>query len=94
MMLHYTCQQVLDYLSDYLERSLPAEEIARLDEHLAACLECEDYLNNLRTTLSAARAAYSERAEIEPIPEPVVAAILAARRQSPPNAGRGENETN
>lgn len=94
MMLHYTCQQVLDYLSDYLDRSLPAEELAHLDEHLAVCPECVDYLNNLRMTLSAARAAYTERGTIEPIPEPVVAAILAARQSAPPNVGRGESETN
>lgn len=94
MMLHYTCQQVLDYLSDYLERSLPAEELKNLDEHLAVCPECVDYLNNLRMTLSAARAAYAELGQIEPIPEPVVAAILAARRSASPNVGRGENETN
>jgi predicted anti-sigma-YlaC factor YlaD len=76
-----TCQQVLDYLSDYLEGVLPPGEAARLDEHLAVCPQCVDYLTSFKATLAACRTLRStEFAKLPTVPEELVQAILAARR--------------
>lgn len=36
----YTCEEVFRRLDDFLDRELSAEEIARVEEHLAACAQC------------------------------------------------------
>jgi anti-sigma factor RsiW len=76
-----TCQEVLDYLTEYLDGQLPAGEHARLDEHLAVCPECVAYLRNFQVTLRIARHACEDDPRLSPIPEELVQAILAARQQ-------------
>jgi anti-sigma factor (TIGR02949 family) len=36
----YTCEQVFRRLDDYVDRELTAEEIDRVEEHLATCAQC------------------------------------------------------
>lgn len=75
-----TCQQVLDFLSDYVEGRLSRDQLARLGEHLAVCPECVDYLENFKATLAACRSLRdSEFTKTRPVPEKLVQAILAAR---------------
>ena len=76
-----TCQQVLDYLSDYVEGRLSAAELARFDEHLAVCPQCVDYLASFKATLAACRCLReAEQNKLQPVPEDLVQAILAARK--------------
>jgi len=76
-----TCQELLDYLSDYVEGRLPAAEHARMDEHLAVCPECVDYLHSFQATLAACRSLRSaDPAQLPDMPEELVQAILAARK--------------
>ncbi len=37
---HYSCDQVVARLDDYLDRELSAEEIAKVKEHLEECIAC------------------------------------------------------
>jgi anti-sigma factor RsiW len=74
-----TCQEVLDYLTEYLEGNLPAGEHTRMDEHLAVCPECVAYLKNFRATIAATKCACEDDPAIAQIPEELVQAILAAR---------------
>jgi anti-sigma factor RsiW len=77
-----TCQQVLDYLSDYVEGRLTAGELARFEEHLAVCPPCVDYLANFKATLAACRCVReAEKGRLQPPPERLVQAILASRDQ-------------
>lgn len=47
------CTEVLEDLPDYLDSVLPAERVARIEEHLAGCDWCErfggDYADAVRT---------------------------------------------
>ena len=75
-----TCQEVLDFLSDYVEGRLSAAEAARMDEHLAVCPECIAYLANFKATLaSCQKLRESELQKLGPLPEDLVQAILASR---------------
>ena len=77
-----TCRQLLDYLSDYVEGRLSAAEVAQLDEHLAVCPQCIDYLANFKATLAACQSLRARPFEkLPPMPEELVQAILAARGQ-------------
>lgn len=36
----YTCEQVFHLLDDYVDRELAPDEITRVEEHLATCVQC------------------------------------------------------
>jgi anti-sigma factor RsiW len=45
------CRQAVALMSDYLDDALPSRDRARLDEHLAGCEHCSEYLAQLRVTI-------------------------------------------
>ncbi len=47
---HLSCQEVVELVTDYLERSLPVEEVALFEQHLNFCEGCVWYVDQLRTT--------------------------------------------
>lgn len=51
-----TCRELVDEITDYLERRLPAAEVRRLERHLFACEGCRRYVSQLLATVSAVRA--------------------------------------
>lgn len=77
-----TCEHLLEFLTDYIENALPPEERSRFEQHLAACPECVNYLHNFHETIRAARCAcqHLQACGTDQIPESLVQAILAARR--------------
>lgn len=74
-----TCQQLIDFLSDYLDGALPGETLAAFETHLAVCPDCVAYLENFRATLHAAKAAFASQTAPD-MPEEFVQAILTSRR--------------
>ena len=42
------CKEFVELVTDYLEGTLPAEERARMDAHLAECDGCAGYLEDVR----------------------------------------------
>ena len=74
-----TCQEVLDYLTAYLDGTLPLGEHARMDEHLAVCPECVAYLKNFQATIALTQRACADDLALAQVPEDLVRAILAAR---------------
>ena len=75
-----TCQEVLDFLSDYVEGRLPPAEHARLEEHLAVCPPCIEYLKSFKATLAACRSLRGADVHLPAMPDELVQAILAARK--------------
>jgi anti-sigma factor RsiW len=49
---HITCQEVVELVTDYLERALPAEEAAVFEQHLNFCDGCAWYMDQMRTTVA------------------------------------------
>lgn len=45
------CAEFVECVTDYLEGALSARDTQRLEEHLAACEQCAEYLEQMRTTL-------------------------------------------
>ena len=69
-----SCSQVLERLSDYLDRDLPTETAARIEEHLRGCDWCERFGRRFSTVVRALR-----RELVDPDPvEPEVAERLRA----------------
>ena len=45
------CLQLVDLVTDYLEGSMPVEQRARFEEHVAGCDGCTTYLEQFRITI-------------------------------------------
>ena len=45
------CIQLVDLVTDYLEGSIPADQRARFEEHVAGCDGCTTYLEQFRITI-------------------------------------------
>lgn len=46
-----TCEEFVELVTAYLEGTLPAEDRAAFDEHMALCPGCDRYLAQFRTTI-------------------------------------------
>lgn len=79
-----TCRECVEFLMDYLEQTLAADVRATFERHLAACPNCVRYLESYKTTTSVCKKAFQPPAgEPAPaVPEELIQAILAARRDS------------
>jgi predicted anti-sigma-YlaC factor YlaD len=47
------CRQFVEVATDYLERAMPDETLELVEEHLAMCDWCRDYLAQIETTARA-----------------------------------------
>lgn len=50
---HIGCQELVELVTEYLERSLSPHEAALFEQHLNFCEGCVRYVGQLRTTLGA-----------------------------------------
>jgi anti-sigma factor RsiW len=76
-----TCQDVITALLEYLDRTLDADVVARLEAHLETCEPCRAYLATYRRTVGTVGAA--GRAEMPAELRRRLAAFLAEQtRQS------------
>lgn len=92
-----TCQELADFIADYVAGELPPEELAAFEEHLAVCPPCIRYLESYRRTIELAREAYlgagdarsasgARRPPPPPsMPEELIRAILASRKKPGPD---------
>lgn len=47
----FSCQELVELVTDYLEDALTSEERARFESHLAECGNCQLYLEQIRRTV-------------------------------------------
>jgi anti-sigma factor RsiW len=74
-----TCQELTDFLGDYVERVLPAQVRDAFEKHLTICPDCRRYVDSYRKSIALAQAAVRPPAPVSEIPEELVAAILKAK---------------
>jgi anti-sigma factor RsiW len=75
-----TCQEFIDFLTDYDEGLLPADQRALFDEHLTVCPDCVSYLASYRAATALGRSAFSgdEGSLPRDVPAELIQTILAA----------------
>jgi hypothetical protein len=49
---HITCQEVVELVNGYLERTLPAEQASLFEQHINFCDGCDWYLQQMRSTIA------------------------------------------
>ena len=69
------CRDVVEVVTDYLEGDLAPDHRHRFDRHLAACEDCQVYLEQLRTVLRVAG-----RPTVDAVPPETMAGLLRAFR--------------
>lgn len=52
MSTEYSCQEMSEVVTDYLERALPSEERERYERHLSYCAGCRTYYEQMRETIT------------------------------------------
>jgi hypothetical protein len=72
-----TCQELAEFLTDYLEGMLGEAEHASFDRHLAGCRDCTLYLEQMRATI-----AVTGRLRSDEIPSGLRADLLSAFREA------------
>lgn len=78
-----TCEEIADFLLDYVENNLPALVRDRFEEHLQICPDCVYYLDTYRDTIRLGRLACQEDfLTLVDLPEELLHAILDAASPS------------
>ena len=78
------CSEVLEFLWAYVSGELPPERAHEFDRHLSVCPSCVAYLDSYRKTIALSRESFQPDAREpgeEDLPEDLIQAVLAARRQ-------------
>lgn len=80
-----TCQELVEFLMDYLDGSLSETERRCFEEHLAECPDCVAYLATYQESIRLAKDACTagDDAFLPEVPDDLIRAILEARRQAP-----------
>jgi anti-sigma factor RsiW len=47
------CRELVELLTEYLEGTLPPDEVAAVEAHIAGCDACRTYLDQMRATIAA-----------------------------------------
>lgn len=77
------CQELISFLTDYLDGQLPLSQRLAFELHLTLCRDCRSYLHNFKVTVEATKQACANDTPSLPaeLPEGLVNAILKARRE-------------
>jgi predicted anti-sigma-YlaC factor YlaD len=46
-----TCKELVELVTEYLEGALPENVRTRMEQHLAGCNECTNYMEQMRQTI-------------------------------------------
>ena len=52
MTTEFSCQEMSEVVTDYLERALPSEDSERYERHLSYCVGCRTYYEQMRETIA------------------------------------------
>jgi predicted anti-sigma-YlaC factor YlaD len=52
MSTEYSCQEMTEVVTDYLDDALPGEERERYERHLSYCAGCRTYFEQMRETIT------------------------------------------
>ena len=79
------CRDLIDFLMEYVEGTLPDHQRATFEEHMQICSQCVDYIETYKKTIALTADAWNDDCP-EDIPDELIQAILAARK-APPTDG-------
>jgi len=77
------CREFVDFLMSYLDGELESEPARVFEEHMQLCPPCMTFLDTYKDTIRLGRFACRDQDGPPPeeVPEALIQAILAARRE-------------
>lgn len=75
-----SCQACVDFILDYIEGVLPAQEKATFERHMNICPNCVTFVENYKKTAAMAQTVGTSPEDAPPVPAKLVEAILKARK--------------
>jgi len=77
-----TCREFADFILDYTAGELPADAREPFEWHLSRCQNCQQYIEQYKSTIQAGRLAFRDLDDELPadVPDDLVRAVLAARK--------------
>lgn len=77
-----TCQQVIEFLMQYLEGELSHKDRAEFDKHLGLCPSCVNYLESYRSTIMLGKMALCDHTgEAAQMPKELMSAVRGAMKK-------------
>jgi anti-sigma factor (TIGR02949 family) len=73
---HITCQEVVELVTDYLDRALPPDEATLFEQHINFCDGCIVYVEQMRSTVRTVG-----RISEEDVPPEMKDRLMAAFRE-------------
>ena len=81
---YITCSDLIDFIAEYIDGTLPPAQRFEFERHLAVCPSCVAYLDGYRKTIALGQAA-ALRPSDDPAsglaPEGLIRAVRAARHR-------------
>ena len=77
-----TCRQIIDFVQAFIDDELPSREQTIFELHLKICPDCVNYLDSYEATQRISKLAAETEPEMKPIPDELIRAILAARKET------------
>lgn len=74
----YVCRQFVEDVTAYLDGALPEQVLSLVEQHLADCPHCREYLSQMRRTIAMARAV--TEADVDAMPADVRERLMQAFR--------------
>jgi anti-sigma factor RsiW len=65
MVEEMACNELVEIVTDYLDGTLPAAELARVRDHLTSCDGCQAHIEQMRATVRVLRSEPEEQAPPE-----------------------------
>ena len=75
----YVCRQFVEDVTAYLDGALPEQVLSLVEQHLADCPHCREYLSQMRATIAMTGAV--AEAEVDAMPADVRQRLLQAFRE-------------
>ena len=76
-----TCRQFEEFITDYLDGTLPERQRKRFEFHLRVCRECREYLAAYQASITAAKSSMDDPDPIDlaDVPDDLINAVIAIR---------------
>jgi|GraSoiStandDraft_57_1057295.scaffolds.fasta_scaffold711610_2 anti-sigma factor RsiW len=75
----YVCRQFVEDVTAYLDGALPEQVLSLVEQHLADCPHCREYLSQMRVTI--ALTGVVAQAEVDGMPADVRQRLMQAFRE-------------
>lgn len=80
-----TCTEFEQFIDDYLDNNLTAQETTVFERHLKLCRECRDYLAAYQNSITLGKAVFAADSDnltaLNEVPSDLLQAVMAARPQ-------------